>query len=112
MALEATRSCASLMRPVVNISLGSRYLAGLISRYRDQLPLAIAAYNAGTTRVDSLLPPCQRVELDKWVERMPIEQTRNYIRRVLSAYSRYRALETPANAWDFPLPEHVSLVTK
>lgn len=103
---------ASLMRPVVNISLGARYLAGLISRYRDQLPLAIAAYNAGTSRVDSLLPPGQRVELDRWVERMPIEQTRNYIRRVLSAYSRYRAMEDPSNVWDLPLPEYVSLRTK
>lgn len=102
----------SLMRPVVNISLGARYLSGLIRRYQDQLPLAIAAYNAGTSRVDSLLPAGQRIELDYWVERMPIEQTRNYIRRVLSAYSRYRALEEPGAVWDLPIPEHVSLRTK
>ncbi len=110
---------ASLMRPHVNVALGARYLAGLISRYRGQLPLAIAAYNAGTQRIDSSLPSApgkkgkgaraRRMELDRWVEQISIEQTRNYVRRVLGAYSRYHALEDPSKPWDLPLGEHVSI---
>jgi soluble lytic murein transglycosylase len=135
---------ASLMRPYVNISLGARYLSGLVTRYQGQFPLAIAAYNAGTARIDSSLSgsdgpdepedgdgdsargrkkkvgaaesaatprPPKQMELDRWVELISIEQTRNYVRRVLGAYSRYHALENPAAPWDLPLAEHVSLRT-
>ncbi|MFT3925619.1 MAG: transglycosylase SLT domain-containing protein [Myxococcales bacterium] len=131
---------ASLMRPYVNVALGARYLSGLVTRYRGQYPLAIAAYNAGTQRIDSSLgavpgkksksterpasgeepedeertPPVGtgKVELDSWVERISVEQTRNYVRRVLGAYSRYHALENPDAPWDLPLGEHVSLRTE
>jgi len=125
---------ASLMRPYVNVALGARYLSGLVSRYRGQYPLAIAAYNAGTQRIDSSLGAAPsksrahgasdegpeedervaplgsgRVELDVWVERISVEQTRNYVRRVIGAFSRYHALEDPASPWDLPIGEYVSL---
>jgi soluble lytic murein transglycosylase-like protein len=103
---------SALLQPATNIALGARYLSGLVSRYQGQYPLAIAAYNAGTQRVDGMLTPGQPVELDRWVERISVEQTRNYVRRVLGAFSRYHALEAPAAPWDMPIPETVSLRTK
>lgn len=99
----------ALVRPHVNVTIAAQYLAGLVARYNGQLPPAIAAYNAGTHRIDGWLTKGKPVELDRWVERIPIEQTRNYVRRVISAYSRYHAMEAPEAPWDLPLPEVLSL---
>src|SRR5207302_6329471 len=60
--------------PRDNVEGGCRHLRMLLDRYRGNLPLAIAAYNAGARRVDDAggIPP--------------IPETREYLARVL----RYR----------------------
>ena len=90
--------------PSTNVALASKYLHGLLAEHRGQLPMAIAAYNAGSSRVKGW---GENRPLDEWVEEIPIEQTRNYVRRVLSAWSRYRALRHPSDPWGLPLPSHV-----
>jgi soluble lytic murein transglycosylase len=109
MGMHGTRS--DLMRPHVNITLGAAYLAGLIEEYGGQYPLAIAAYNAGTLKVDEWTGRHEH-ELDLWVEAIPVEQTRNYVRRVITAWSRYHALSDPENPWELPLPAKVRLRAK
>ncbi|MDB4989106.1 MAG: Soluble lytic murein transglycosylase precursor [Myxococcaceae bacterium] len=99
---------SGLLRPHLNITLGAAYLSNLIKQYGGQIPLAIAAYNAGTHKVDEWTGK-KEVELDIWVESIPVEQTRNYVRRVVTAWSRYHALSSPDDAWGLPLPERVSL---
>ncbi len=102
----------SLKRPAQNIPLGATYLAGLVKRYGGQFPPAIAAYNAGTSRVDGWLARGCPCDLDRWVEEIPVEQTRNYVRRVVSAWARYHALTAPSDPWGIDLPEQVMFPTK
>jgi soluble lytic murein transglycosylase len=94
--------------PSTNVALASKYLHGLLAEHRGQFPLAIAAYNAGSSRVKGW---GEKRPLDEWVEEIPIEQTRNYVRRVLSAWSRYRALRNPSDPWSLPLPSQVGTRT-
>lgn len=71
-----------LLDPSVNILLGSRELARLLERYEGQLPVALAAYNAGPRAADNWLP-AEPVAADVWVENIPYNETRQYVRRVL-----------------------------
>ena len=65
-------------RVVDNISAGSRYLRMMHERYANW-PHALAAYNAGPTAVD------------RYRGIPPYEETREYVRRVLTYYRRYDA---------------------
>ncbi|MET0343669.1 MAG: lytic transglycosylase domain-containing protein [Polyangiales bacterium] len=102
---------ADLLRPHRNVALGAAYLGSLLTRYARQFPVAIAAYNAGTFKVEEWLGRGEH-ELDRWVEHIPVEQTRNYVRRVIGAWSRYHALSDPHDPWTLPLPEKVSFPTR
>ncbi|HEX6244316.1 MAG TPA: transglycosylase SLT domain-containing protein, partial [Polyangiales bacterium] len=105
--LPATRR--ALKQPYINVALGAAFLGQLLQQYKGQTPLAIAAYNAGGERVNEWLKRTGRCELDRWVEEIPVEQTRNYVRRVITAWARYQLLATPSDPWTVPLPTHVSL---
>ncbi len=96
-----------LFDPSVNVMLGAHFLAKLLERYRGQAVPAIAAYNAGEHRVDPWLKRGANggssVELDRFVEDIPIDQTRNYVRRVIGNWARYRYLGHPSE-WPIDLP--------
>jgi soluble lytic murein transglycosylase-like protein len=93
MDLLQVSSPDDLYEPRRNILLGARYLKKLLNRFRGDLYLALASYNAGPARVEEWL----KIELprDLWVERIPIEETRNYVKKVLENYFRYRLLYNP-----------------
>jgi soluble lytic murein transglycosylase len=82
-----------LFEPATNIRLASRYI-GTLLRMFDGAPqqLAIGAYNAGESRVAHWRTSLRTAELDEWVERIPVDQTRNYVRRVTGHWARYRYL--------------------
>jgi soluble lytic murein transglycosylase-like protein len=61
--------------PWHNIFGGARYLREMIDLYHGNLPLALAAYNAGPGRVKDRVPN--------------IPETQHYVRTVMAYYSRY-----------------------
>ena len=74
-----------LFEPAYNIALGSRYISGLLQRYNNNRPLAIAAYNAGPHRVKKWLKRSQsQLPTDVWIEVIPFNETRKYVQNVLS----------------------------
>jgi len=70
----------------INLQLGSAYLNMLLKRYQGNRILATAAYNAGPNRVDRWLVNAQKnsLSMDSWVESIPYNETRRYVKNVLA----------------------------
>jgi soluble lytic murein transglycosylase len=96
-----------LFDPAWNVRLGAAEMASLAARLHGQLPLVVAAYNAGAHRVEGWLRATGRVEIDRFVEHIPYDETRNYVRRVIGHFARYRYLRDPGAAWSVPIPDTV-----
>jgi soluble lytic murein transglycosylase len=97
---------AMLYDPATNVLLGAHYLSKLVTRYRGHAVPAIAAYNAGEHAVDRWLKrgagKSKTVEIDWFVEDIPIDQTRNYVKGVVTSWARYSYLEQQ-NGWPIEL---------
>ena len=92
----ATSPVSLTADPAHNMRLGTAYLREMLNRYDNSLPLAAAAYNAGPHRVDEWLadngdPRVGPIDMLDWIELIPINETRNYVQRVLENVVIYRA---------------------
>ena len=74
----------TLYDPAVNITLGTRYLAQLASRYNGAPWLGSAAYNAGPNKVDQWLAARGTLAPDVFVATIPYKETREYVARVMA----------------------------
>jgi soluble lytic murein transglycosylase len=78
--------------PEVNIRFGCWYINYLNSEFKGQIPLELAAYNAGKSKVK------QWVRDGKWdgdslhMEGIPFPETRQYVEKVLSNYEAYKSI--------------------
>lgn len=79
-------SMADLAKPTVNIRLGSWYLHYLLQLFHGNLPEAIAAYNAGPTRVQGWLNRGSWSGDAVSAENIPVLETRHFVERVLYTY--------------------------
>jgi soluble lytic murein transglycosylase len=75
----------TLTDPDSNIRLGTTYLGEMAERFGGNQVLATAAYNAGPNRVAAWLPETGTVDARVWIENIPFNETRGYVRRVLEA---------------------------
>jgi soluble lytic murein transglycosylase len=75
----------TLVDPRSNIRLGTSYLGQMATRYGGNQVLATAAYNAGPHRVDRWLPENGSLDARIWIENIPFNETRKYVKRVLAA---------------------------
>jgi soluble lytic murein transglycosylase len=67
-----------------NLRLGTSYLRTVLDINRGHQVLATAAYNAGPNRVREWLPEKALLDADVWVDTVPYNETRNYVKNVMA----------------------------
>ena len=84
-----------LQNPNNNIMLGTWYLDHTHQQYGNNSLLAIASYNAGPGNVSKWLPILPKEDPDEFVESIPFDETKNYVRQVFGNYWNYLRLYNP-----------------
>ncbi len=78
--------------PDLNLHLGAAHLAALLRRFPGRVDAAIAAYDAGVSPVARWLTRPGADDPDQFLEQIPFQETRGYVRTVLRNWQLYRAL--------------------
>ena len=85
-------SASQLYTPSVNLQLGTRYFRGMVDRFGGSFEYALAAYNAGSDRVEEWLGQGKYRDPQEFVESIPFTETREYVQAILRNASVYRQL--------------------
>lgn len=89
--LEAENIRNELLNPEKNINVGTRYLATLLERYKNN-EIALAAYNAGIGTVDNWIEKGIIRADGSDIEKIPFKETNQYVRKILCDYEIYTEL--------------------
>jgi soluble lytic murein transglycosylase len=86
---------SDLLTPSVNMQLGMAHVSDLLSGLGGSYVLSIASYNAGQGRINQWVstygdPRSTNADMIDWIERIPFNETRNYVQRVLENTQIYR----------------------
>lgn len=81
----------SLLEPGTSIRFGSWYLGQLLKRFDGDVVLTIAGYNAGPNAAARWAGALPR-ETDEFIESIPYDETRGYVKRVLRSYAEFLRL--------------------
>jgi len=82
---------SDLYRPTINIRMGTSYLSRMRTYFNGDLFAALAAYNAGPGNVTNWLEKADN-DPDLFLEIIPFEETRRYLRNIYSFYRIYETL--------------------
>ena len=96
-------SAESLSDPDVNIKLGATYLSRLLKSFSGNYPLALAAYNAGPTRLRRWLNARKDLsvvessrssgpDVEVWIDELPWDETSLYVKSILRNWLIYQLL--------------------
>ncbi len=82
--------------PAYNAMMASAYIADRMDEFAGSYVLTIAGYNAGPGRARQWIkefgdPRTAAINPTDWIQRIPFEETREYVQKVLSNMQIYRA---------------------
>ena len=95
-----------LFNPKINIQFGTWYMSDLMREFNNNCSLVAGAYNGGPNRIKGWLQKAKpekvtnlsptsiisQIDIDEFVENIPIDETRRHIKKVMDSYSIYRYL--------------------
>ena len=83
---------SQLYTPAVNMQLGTRYFRGMVDKFGGSFEYALAAYNAGSDRVEEWLGQGKYRDPQEFVESIPFTETREYVQAILRNANVYKQL--------------------
>ena len=78
-----------LKKPEVNIQMGTKYIGYLNSLFNDNAMLVTGAYNGGPGRMKRWVTSKNIADIDEFVEKITIRETRLHIKKVIDSYDHY-----------------------
>jgi soluble lytic murein transglycosylase len=81
-----------LTNPEYNIRLGTRHLRDLMKEYDGDVVHVAAAYNAGGAAVERWRKSMKGLKQDEFIESIPYQETRDYVKKVYASAAIYRQL--------------------
>ena len=88
--LKIRRFRTSMLKdPEINIRMGTKYIGYLNSIFDDNAMLVTGAYNGGPGRMRRWLDTKNIKDLDEFVEKITIRETRLHIKKVINSYDNY-----------------------
>jgi len=101
-----------LLDPVMNIRLGTRYLRQTLDKFGGVAEYALAAYNAGDSRVTDWQAAGPYHGIDEFVESIPFSETRDYVQAIVRNQDIYRGIDQFAvNGQGTPAPQRAEAGT-
>ncbi|MBT3234452.1 MAG: transglycosylase SLT domain-containing protein [Bdellovibrionales bacterium] len=88
-----------LYQPKLNIFLGGMMLAQRLKKYNNNLILTVASYNAGATAVRRWQKDRFKGDYLEFIETIPYQETRKYVKLVIRNALNYRRLKGPDASW-------------
>jgi len=85
-------NASQLYTPAVNMELGTRYFRGMVDKFGGSFEYALAAYNAGSERVEEWLGEGKYRDPQEFVESIPFTETREYVQAIMRNASVYKQL--------------------
>ena len=77
-----------LLNPEMNIELGDIYYSQIKKSFDNEI-FAIASYNAGPAAVSKWRSSFKYKDIDEFVEQIPYDETREYVKKVFANYWNY-----------------------
>jgi soluble lytic murein transglycosylase len=84
-------NASQLYTPAVNLQLGTRYFKSMVDKF-GSFEYALAAYNAGSDRVEDWLSQGKYRDPQEFVESIPFTETREYVQAILRNANVYKQL--------------------
>ncbi|WP_413584884.1 transglycosylase SLT domain-containing protein [Bdellovibrio sp. HCB274] len=92
-----------MFRPEINIPMGSFYVSQMLDQFSQNVPFALAAYNAGPYRLkkwinarpevaSAMTEPGSSPEAEVWVDELPWNETSFYVKAILRNTLLYRMI--------------------
>ena len=91
------RQAENLTQPANSLRLGAYYLIRMVDRNDANLVYALASYNAGPGNVSKWKKQIPTSDMEAFVEAIPFEETRGFVKKVLGNYGAYHSLYPEPN---------------
>jgi soluble lytic murein transglycosylase len=78
-----------------NVKLGTAYLDRTHQEYQGNSMLAVASYNAGPGAVSDWVSKSKTQDTDEFIETIPYDETKGYVKSVFANYWNYMRLYNP-----------------
>lgn len=84
---------SQLYNPDLSVRLGTTYVKELLVDFDGNVELALASYNGGPNRIKRLWQESgPQVRMDDFLETLKLDESRNYVKRILVLADSYRQL--------------------